>query len=428
MAKAFIVAAPSSGSGKTLITLGLIKAFSNRGLRVASCKVGPDYIDPGFHAAASGSPCFNLDPWAMGYDRCLALFDELSATYDLIIIEGVMGLFDGPVGAKGSTADLAAILNLPIVLVVDCSHQAQSVAAIVHGFTSFRSDIIVAGIILNRVASDRHGAILIEALVDLTPEVVGLVRRNDSLKWPSRHLGLIQAQENQELAAFIETAATGVARETNLDILLTIAATNSNQPTSQSQFMAPLGQIIAIAQDDAFSFLYPHLLANWHKSGAELKFFSPLNNHPAPKSDAIFLPGGYPELHAGKLASNVMFLDSLRKSPALIYGECGGYMVLGDRIIDANNISHEMAGLLPVSTSFADRKLHLGYRQLQARNGPLKGHYRGHEFHYSTISNAGAGVPLFTAQDAGGENLQPMGHISGNVMGSYAHIISQASL
>jgi cobyrinic acid a,c-diamide synthase len=424
LAKAFIIAAPSSGSGKTLVTLGLIKAFRNRGLKVASCKVGPDYIDPGFHAAASGAPCFNLDPWAMGKERCLALFHELQSTHNLVIIEGVMGLFDGPDGAAGSTADLAAMLNLPIILVVDASHQAQSIAALVHGFSSYRADAKVAGVILNRVASDRHAAILTTALAKSSTEIVGIVRRNDSLKWPSRHLGLVQAQENQELTTFIETVALGVARETNLDNLLTIGSCCANQTVKDPAFMAPLGQSIAIARDNAFSFIYPHLLKSWQKSGAELHFFSPLANEPAQKTNAIFLPGGYPELHAGKLASNTTFLESLRANTALIYGECGGYMVLGEQLTDADGVSHSMAGLLPVSTSFATRKLHLGYRQLHAASGPLKGNYRGHEFHYSTIANSQNQDHLFTARDASGQNLALMGHMRGNVMGSYAHIIS----
>jgi cobyrinic acid a,c-diamide synthase len=425
LAKAIIIAAPQSGSGKTLITLGLIRALKNRGLKVASAKVGPDYIDARFHEAASGQPCINLDLWAMGLETCAARLAELGAEQDLVIIEGVMGLFDGPDGAKGSTADLAEALGLPVVLIVDAARQAQSIAALVHGFTSFRPSLKIAGLILNRVASDRHGAILRKALGSQT--ILGIMRHSDSHVWPSRHLGLIQAMENQQLDDFIEGAASGVSRETILDKFTESAIEITNQSTSRSNRLSPLAQSIAIARDVAFAFAYPHLLSDWQKSGASLSFFSPLNNEaPDQKADAIFLPGGYPELHAASLAANSRFLDGLRRFKGLIYGECGGYMVLGDALIVKDGQAHAMAGLLPLTTSFATRKLHLGYRQLTPLNGPFRKSMRGHEFHYSTIVNQGAADPLFHAQDAAGHDLGRIGQRRGNVMGSYAHIISEA--
>jgi cobyrinic acid a,c-diamide synthase len=237
---------------------------------------------------------------------------------------------------------------------------------------------------------------------------------------------LVQAQENQQLDAFIETIALAVARETKLDNLFQIAIRNSNQRESPSNPLPPLGQHMAIARDEAFAFSYPHLLADWQKQGANLSFFSPLNNEtPDSRGDAIFLPGGYPELHAGKLAANNTFLEALRTSKALIYGECGGYMVLGDALIDAEGISHKMAGLLPVTTSFKSRKLSLGYRQLQAINGPWSDSLRGHEFHYSTIAKQSVTNPLFAAKDAAGNELGTIGQRVGNVMGSYAHVIAR---
>jgi cobyrinic acid a,c-diamide synthase len=420
LGKAFIVAAPTSASGKTLITLGLIRALRNRGVKVASAKAGPDYIDPRFHEAASGQPCCNLDLWSMGQDYCLSLMHQLENSVELIVIEGVMGLFDGPHGAPGSTADLAAALGIPVVLVIDTAHQAQSVAALVYGFKSFRTDVQIAGVILNRVRSDRHLAILKESLSD-TP-VLGVVRQSDSLQLPSRHLGLVQAQEIQELEDRIETIAATVARETELDRIIKIATAVPNLTAARP--VPPLGQRMAIARDEAFAFCYPHLLQGWRDAGAEMTFFSPLQNEPAPDADAIFLPGGYPELHAARLASNLRFLDSLRNSKALIYGECGGYMVLGDALVDADGTSHAMAGLLPLTTSFARRKLHLGYRQLQG--GPWASAMRGHEFHYSTIASAGTAEPLFTARDAAGNELGPMGQRRGRIMGSYAHVIAMA--
>jgi cobyrinic acid a,c-diamide synthase len=418
--RVLLIAAPHSGSGKTLITLGLIRALRNRGMKVASAKVGPDYIDARFHEAASGQPCINLDYWAMGANACKARMEEIDA--DLIIVEGVMGLFDGPDGAKGSTADLAEALGLPIILVIDAAKQAQSVAAVVHGFTTYRPNLNIAGVILNRVASDRHAKML---SASLDSKILGIMRQNDSAVWPSRHLGLIQAQENQQLEAFIESAASGVSRETFLDKINESATILSNNDIESFTPLPPLAQNIAVAHDLAFAFAYPHLLKDWRKQGAELSFFSPLNNE-TPKGEAVFLPGGYPELHAGKIASNSAFLNALRNHKSLIYGECGGYMVLGDAIIDGDGTSHAMAGLLPLTTSFATRKLQLGYRQLKPLNATWKANLRGHEFHYSTITSKGAADPLFHASDAAGNDLGMIGQRVGNVMGSYAHVISQA--
>jgi cobyrinic acid a,c-diamide synthase len=424
LAKAFVVAAPASGSGKTMITLGLLRAFKNRGIRVASAKIGPDYIDPRFHEAATGVPCVNLDPWAMPKEMATSLLQEIDA--EVIVIEGVMGLFDGPQNARGSTADLAEDLNLPIILVLDASHQAQSIAALAQGFINFRKGLSFAGIILNKVASDRHAELLVGALKPTGVPVLGIMRRNDSLNWPSRHLGLVQAQENQQLETFTESAASTVTRETNLDNLLTIGTVFRIESSNQA-ILPPLGQNVAVAKDEAFSFVYPHILQSWKKSGAQLSFFSPLaNESPDPEADAIFLPGGYPELHAGRIAQNQTFLTALRKSTALIYGECGGYMVLGDAIIDADGKSHTMAGLLPVTTSFATRKLHLGYRQLTPLTGPWNKPLRAHEFHYSTIATEGKADRLFSARDAAGNDLGAMGMKRDNVMGSYAHIICEA--
>jgi cobyrinic acid a,c-diamide synthase len=423
--RALIIAAPSSGSGKTTVTLGLLRALKNAGHNVASFKAGPDYIDPQFHAAATVQLCYSLDLWAMGAAACQVRLSESQC--DIAIIEGVMGLFDGPDGAPGSTADLASTLKLPVLLVIDCAHQAQSIAALVEGFRNHRKDVTIAGLFLNRVKSDRHLDLLQRSLASLEIPIVGVLRQSDSHHLPSRHLGLVQAQENQGLETFLETMASSVARETKLDILFQIATPLTNHRESQPNPLPPLGQHMAIARDEAFSFAYPHLLTDWQKQGANLSFFSPLNNEaPDSRSDAIFLPGGYPELHAGKLAANTTFLEGLRQSKAMIYGECGGYMVLGDALMDADGTSHQMAGLLPVTTSFKSRKLSLGYRQLHTINGPWSGSLRGHEFHYSTIAKQSTTNPLFAAKDAAGIELGTIGQRVGNVMGSYAHVISKA--
>ncbi len=425
MAKAIIVAAPHSGSGKTLITLGLIRALRNAGYKVASAKVGPDYIDPQFHAAASGRPCVNLDLWAMGKTMCEALLARQAETADIVIVEGVMGLFDGPQGAAGSTADLAMALGLPVLLVIDCAHQSQSVAALVYGFEHFQPEVDVAGVFLNRVKSERHSAMLRQSLAASGIPIVGELRQTDSLHLPSRHLGLVQAQEIQMLEKTLESVAAGVTRETNLDNLLKIATHLSNQSSPSPFQLPPLGQSIAIARDQAFGFAYPHMLESWTRAGASLSFFSPLaDEKPEPQADAVFLPGGYPELHAGKLASSHTFLNGLRQYRGLIYGECGGYMVLGDGLIDAGGKRHAMAGLLQLETSFATRKLHLGYRQLETLGGPFPSRLRGHEFHYASVVSENGSDKLFKAFNAAGEALPEMGLRAGKIMGSFAHIIS----
>ncbi len=425
MAEALLIAAPQSSSGKTLITLALLRALKNKGIRVGAAKAGPDYIDPLFHAAATGSPSCNLDPWAMRADLIASLFTEAARQADLILIEGVMGLFDGGPAGAGSSADLAEQLQLPIVLVIDASRQAQSVAALVHGFATFRPNVSIAGVILNRVASDRHRAVLQEALPSHL--LLGAVARLPDLEIPSRHLGLKQACEIAGLDHFVAAAADRIGSHIDLDRVVALART-PRLVAKDAVSLAPLGQRIAIAKDAAFGFSYEHLLAGWRKQGAALSFFSPLADEPPDAgADAIFLPGGYPELHAGRLSAAMSFragLAAAQRRNTLIYGECGGYMVMGAAIVDGQGNSHAMAGLLPHTTSFAEPRLTLGYRTLEHRSPlPFPGRLRGHEFHYSTLASAPSGDSLYVMSDARGTPLGERGTRIGNVMGSYAHVI-----
>ncbi len=383
-----------------------------------AAKSGPDYIDPRFHEAACGQPCLNLDAWAMTPARISAL----SAGDTPLIIEGAMGLFDGaPPNGKGSTADLARILGLPVVLVVDAGKMAGSVAPLVNGFAAHDAEVPIAGVILNNVGSERHEAMLRRALGDMP--VFGAVPRCTGLMQPSRHLGLVQAQEHPDLDAYLEQAADIVTEALDLDRLMALPSPVLDPKSAVT--LPPPGQHIAIAQDAAFAFTYPHIIADWKAAGAQITFFSPLANEAVPQADFIFLPGGYPELHAAQLAVNNTFLDSLRQTDATIYGECGGYMTLGNSLTDADGVTHKMAGLLQLDTSFARRKLHLGYRHLTCETGPLKGQWRGHEFHYATTSKS-QGPPLFQATDAEGAELPPMGLTTGRISGSFAHIIDGA--
>ncbi|GHA43349.1 hydrogenobyrinate a,c-diamide synthase [Amylibacter ulvae] len=415
-----IIAAPSSGSGKTTITLGLLRALRNAGIAIRSAKSGPDYIDPRFHAAASGNECVNLDAWAMTPERIqtMALGDTP------MVIEGAMGLFDGaPPAGKGATADLARILQIPVVLVVDVSHQAQSVAAVVSGFANHRADVRIAGLILNKVGSPRHETMLRDALIDTPIPILGCVHRDTNLQTPSRHLGLVQASERGDLEVFLENAADVMAKHIDLHAfqsLFSPMATTNNAP----KILPPPAQSIAIASDAAFAFSYPHLLDAWKSAGASLSFFSPLNNEAPASADLVILPGGYPELHAGKLASNDTFLSGVRNANA-VYGECGGYMAMGDGIVDADGVAHKMLGLLRLETSFFKRKLTLGYRSLSSNGGIFDGHLNAHEFHYATTLRA-IGDPLFSASDANGVLLADMGLIRGQYSGSFAHVIDRA--
>ena len=427
-----LIAAPSSGSGKTTFTLGLLRALRNRGVAIAPGKAGPDYIDPAFHAAAVGSPCLNFDPWAMRAELISANAALHRAGGRMLVIEGMMGLFDGAADGTGTPADLAALLGLSVVLVIDCSRMSQSVAAVVSGFANFRADIRVAGVVLNRVASDRHERMLRQALSAVRMPVVAVIRSDTSLALPERHLGLVQAGEHAALEQFIEAAAEVVAKACDFDLLLRAAQQHLIRTSAANiARLMPFGQRIAVARDIAFAFCYEHMLLGWRRRGAEISFFSPLADEaPSADADAIYLPGGYPELHAGKLAAAQHFRDGVKAAASRgvrIYGECGGYMVLGEGLVDAAGVHHEMLGLLPVVTSYEKRQRHLGYRRVvPLANSFFEKPMTAHEFHYSTIVSEGEADRLFAVRDALDTDLGAAGLQRGNIAGSYMHLIDLA--
>lgn len=433
-----IIAAPASGSGKTTVTLALLRALRAQGLSVGSFKVGPDYIDPVFHARASARACPNLDSWAMRIETLSGIADQVASDVDLVIGEGVMGLFDGALIGQGSTADLASLFDMPVVLVVDAGRMGASAAALVEGFINHREDVEVAGIIFNRVASEIHADLLKRACDDhFSQPVIGCLPTEQRLEMPSRHLGLVQADEKPSLEMFLDDAAGIIKEHLDLDQLRRLA-----RPFGLGLYgpppcpLRPLGQRIAVAEDLAFAFAYPALLEGWRGAGAEVTTFSPLANEPPPKdSDAVYLPGGYPELHAGKLAANGAFLSGLRSVAAasgFIYGECGGFMVLGEGLVDKDGERHGMAGLLPISTSFEKPKRHLGYRTLTLQHpcplGPKGTTFRGHEFHYASVigpHEPSSEPGLFNARDARGNDKGEQGLIVGSVAGSFQHVIDR---
>ena len=432
--KGLMIAAPNSGSGKTLIGLALLRALKDSGVDICAAKAGPDYIDPAFHAIASKKQSINLDPWATTKTRCAILTARHMGSDKYLLIESMMGLFDGAADGSGSAAHLARKLKTGIVLVVDCAKQSHSIGALVRGFRDHDSQINIKGVILNKVGSLRHEKMLTRALLQIDMPVIGAVRRDEKLVLPQRHLGLVQAGEVEFVEEFIQNSADMIANQCDLELLMKCFSAIDLGIEERADFgnaagrgMNAPGQNIAIARDEAFSFIYPHLLEDWRTRGAQISFFSPLANEGPPSDcDAVFLPGGYPELHGQKIASADKFAKMMlqvKNQGALIYGECGGFMVLGRGLINADGIKHPMLGFLNLETSFAKRKLHLGYRDITARGDFFAGRtIKGHEFHYSCALKQ-KGEHLFSVCNALGEDLGHQGLRDKNVMGSYMHLI-----
>jgi cobyrinic acid a,c-diamide synthase len=436
-ARGLIIAAPHSGAGKTTITLAILAALKRRGLKVRAAKAGPDYIDPAFHLAVTGRPSVNLDSWAMSKELLDGLVAQAAADADLFVIEGVMGLFDGadaaaaPPGRRGTTADLAAHFNLPVLLVLDVARQAQSAAALVRGFATHDAAVKVTGVLLNRVASPRHTAMATHAINAIGIAVFGALPRDAALELPERHLGLVPAGEHPDMVQRIDRLAAAAETHFDLDSILARAAPlHLAEHARQAAALPPPGQRIALANDRAFSFIYPHLVEAWSAGGAEILPFSPVADEPPPdNADCCWLPGGYPELHADALAAARNFSSGLRRFAQTrpVHGECGGYMVLGESLEDAAGRRHTMTGLLGHSTSFAKRKLHLGYRTVRLRADSSVGRagalIRGHEFHYASLVLPGGDEPF--AEIVGNESSAgPTGGRRGHVTGSFFHAIA----
>jgi len=433
-ARAIIIGAPRSGSGKTSITIGLLRALARRGLRVRGAKSGPDYIDPGFHAAATGLQGVNLDSWAMEPGLLAALLGSAAGNADIIVIESAMGLFDGipgEPGRSGSAADLARLHGLPVLLVLDVSGQSQTAAAVAKGFAAYDPAVRIAGVILNKLGSDRHKRLTGDAITTLGLPVVGAVLRDASLTLPERHLGLVQAEEHSDLDSHIDRLADVMEQSIDLDQVIALAAPLLDAQQDWSFALPPPGQRIALALDAAFSFIYPHAAGQWRSAGAEIIPFSPLADEGPPGDcDVCWLPGGYPELHAGRLAAAAGFRTGMLRFAAEkpVHGECGGFMVLGEALEDANGEKHAMLGLLGHSTSFARRKMNLGYRQARLLApcplGVAGAMVRGHEFHYAQMLEPGSDEPLADLADGQGAPFGTAGGRRGRVSGTFFHAIA----
>jgi cobyrinic acid a,c-diamide synthase len=435
-APGLIIAAPRSGAGKTTVTLGLLAALRRRGVRVRAAKSGPDYIDPAFHAAATGMASVNLDSWAMAPALIDALVGEAASDAELLVVEASMGLFDGVAGAPGRTGsggDLAQRLGYPVLLVLDVAGQFQTAAASARGFVGFRPGVEIGGVVLNRLASPRHRDGVVAAMAEMGLPVLGEVFRDEGVALPERHLGLVQASEQADLAARLERLADLAERSLDLDAIVALARRGKVEPAGATgTAVPPPGQRIALAEDAAFSFVYTHLREGWRRAGAEIVGFSPLADAPPPDDcDACWLPGGYPELHAPHLAAAKRFQAGLAgfAETRPVHGECGGYMVLGQGLITAEGERCAMAGLLSHVTSFQARKMNLGYRSAALLHdsplGPRGAVIRGHEFHYSSLVET-HDEPLVRLEDAAAKPLGLAGGRRGQVSGAYFHAIAVA--
>lgn len=434
-ARGLIVGAPRSGSGKTSVTVGFLRALRRRGVRVAGVKSGPDYIDPGFHEAATGRPGVNLDSWAMPPALLDALAAGVAQDAEMVVAESAMGLFDGIAaepGRSGAASDLAARFGLPVLLVLDVSGQSRTAAAVALGFARYDPAVRIAGVVLNRVGSERHHAQAAAAIEAIGLPVLGSIRRNPAMGLPERHLGLVQAGEHAALESFVDGLADIMEASLDLDRISASATPLDAQPSS-ALALPPPAQRLAVARDAAFTFLYPHLMRQWREMGAELVPFSPLADEaPDPACGACWLPGGYPELHAGRLAAAERFLTGTRAfaETRAVHGECGGFMVLGEALEDAGGTTHRMLGLLGHATSFAAPRMNLGYRQARllahCAIGAAGSSVRGHEFHYSRMTAAGADAPLAEIADGTGKPLGLSGARRGHVTGTFFHAIATA--
>lgn len=439
---AFVIAGTHSGSGKTTVTLALMAFFTAKGLKVQPYKVGPDFIDPGLHTRITGRVSRNLDGWMLTKDYNISLFSWASRDADMAIVEGVMGIYDGFGGKSedGSTAQMAKWLGIPVILVIDAKSMARSVAALVHGFTTFDPGVNWGGIILNRVAGEGHFEYLRDALVSSLPHIpiLGWIPRDDHISLPERHLGLVTVEESPLDREWINRAAEIVSKHIDIEKLIsttTVRTSPSSSPfsfelQSDSGCNAPVN--IAIARDAAFCFYYEDNLDFLRTFGARLSFFSPLAGETIPPdSDAVILWGGYPEMHIEKLTANKKFLEDLGRcfqDGIPIYAECGGLMTLSRFIEDWNGKKWPMAGILPFGTRMLKRRKALGYVEVELTERSMLGDegttIRGHEFHYSEICEEDKVSRLDTIYKVSrrkGDTPRREGYAVGNSIASYVH-------
>lgn len=430
-----IIAGTQSGVGKTTIVTGLLAAIKQQGLNVQSYKVGPDYIDPGYHQLASGKVAHNLDTWLVPTDKVVPIFAKTAAGNDLVIVEGVMGLYDGGRQGVSSTAAIAKLLKAPVILVIDAKSMGESAAAIALGYKMYDQDVNLAGVIINRLGSMTHQQMVTEALERIGIPVLGCIYRNQALTMPERHLGLTPVTEHNA-HDMIADLCMQISKQVDIEKIISIG---NNAPelcisTDHSNTALPLEPIvrIGVAQDEAFSFYYPESLDVLLKMGAEIVPFSPINDKKLPRVDGLLFGGGFPEMFVDQLADNSSMRQSIYDAHTAgmpIYAECGGFMYLTKKIIDFDGKEYEMTGAIPASCSMQSKLQTVGYVEATALADNVLcaagDRIRGHEFHFSLMNNEDSSIPFpwaFEFKKARTGAVYPGGYAHGNLLASYLHM------
>lgn len=436
MSARIVIAAPSSGAGKTTVTVGLMAAFRRQGLQVQGFKVGPDYIDPSYHRAVTGRPSRNLDVWMGHEEALLQSFFKGAQTADVNIVEGVMGLFDGRdvTSSYASTAHVATLLKSPILLVVDAGSMARSAAAVVKGFQLFEPSVSLAGVVVNRVGSERHYQLVRQAIeTECRIPTVGYLTRDSELSMPERHLGLLPAIERGDMEPFFKKLADQVQQNIDLHRILQMAR---GAPRLARPVLAPVSKkarrTVAVAYDEAFNFYYPDNLEILEGAGGRIVYFSPLAGEPIPdEAEALYLGGGFPEEFVSRLASRPSILDAYRSRvlgglPTL--AECGGLMFLGEYLYGSDGRRYPMVGAIPLETEMTPRLQGLGYREVEVLEStvfPKGARFRGHEFHYSRIraktDRRGHGREAYRVKGFRGQTIKD-GYSSPTLIAGYSHL------
>ncbi len=429
LSHAFLIAAPSSGSGKTTVTLALLRLLRDRGMEVQPFKCGPDYLDARLHSLAASSPDkarpgINLDTFMASEGHVRELFHRKTKGCDAAVIEGVMGLFDGAHKSEGSSAAIARLLEVPVVLVVDAKGTAYSAAPLLHGFRTFDPQLQVRGVIFNRVNTASHYDFLCDAARDAGVEPLGYVPRNEAMLLSERYLGLDTSQDSGQEEA-VKAMAAHIAATVDIERLLEIAQVELPAPApGQAQPSSSRRNVIAVARDEAFSFLYEENLDALRQCG-EIRFFSPLADRELPDADMLYLAGGYPELHAAELSRNTAMLEAVAafsRKGGVVYAECGGMMYLGAAMLSRDGKRFPMCGVLDLDTSIAEPRLHLGYRKVRMHKPAFPRELRGHEFHYSCITRQGNIENVATVTTARDKQVTTAIFRWKHVFASYIHL------
>jgi len=428
-----VIAATQSGSGKTTIVTGLLAALRAQGMRVQSYKIGPDYIDPGYHELASGRPGHNLDTWLVPSDKLSEIFQRTVQDADIAVIEGVMGLYDGGSGGISSTAAIAKLLNAPVLLVINAKAMGESAAALALGFKNYDPSVRIAGVILNRLGSDSHRDMIVEALDKLAIPVFGAVYRNDKMTMPERHLGLLPVTENEQETAVVAEIGRTIAAQVDLGKIRELAFSAPPLCVQEETERTVQPRVrIAVARDEAFSFYYPESLQVLEAQGAQIIPFSPLRDKELPEADGLILGGGFPEMFARPLYANQSMRASLQRAAAAgmpIYAECGGFMYLMEKMVDFSGEAFPMAGVIPGMVQMNKKLQTVGYVAAEMLQDTVLGKrgtvLHGHEFHFSSECppEPGREYPrAFTFRRMRKAQSYPAGYAKDNILGSYLHL------